>query len=115
MLSSKIIMVIYRIMAVVLLSMPMAINILIQGGIVSSIVYVPVITIALSGVAIYIDGQLEALFIRNRVLPTFKVPTSNLHMKTANDLMIEKSSYFTSINEIMYFIVRDISIKKSSR
>jgi hypothetical protein len=88
MLSSKIMMVIYRVIAVLLLSMPIAINIIIQGGIVSSIVYVPLITLALSGTAIYIDGKLEVLFNQNRVLPTFKVPTTNLHMKTANDLMV---------------------------
>jgi hypothetical protein len=88
MLSSKIIMVIYRVIAVLLLSMPMAINILIQGNIVSSIVYVPLITLALSGIAIYIDGKLAVLLSRNRVLPTFKVPTTNLHVKTTNDLMI---------------------------
>ncbi len=88
MLSSKIIMVIYRVIAVFLLSMPMAINMIIEGDIVSSIAYVPLITLALSGIAIYIDGKLDVLLSRNRVLPTFKVPTSNLHMKTTNDLMV---------------------------
>jgi len=88
MLSSKIIMVIFRVIAVLLLSMPMAINILIQGNIVSSIVYVPLITLALSGIAIYIDGKLEVLLSRNRVLPTFKIHNANLRMKTTNDLMV---------------------------
>ena len=88
MLSSKIIMAIYRVIAVLLLSMPIAINILIQGDIVSSIVYVPLLTLALSGIAIYIDGKLEVLLSRKRVLPTFKVPTSNLHMEAQNDLMV---------------------------
>ena len=81
-------MAIYRVIAVLLLSMPIAINILIQGDIVSSIVYVPLIILALSGIAIYIDGKLDILLSRNRVLPTFKVSTSNLHMEAENDLMV---------------------------
>jgi len=81
-------MVIYRVIAVLLLSMPIAINMIIEGDIVSSIVYVPLITLVLSGIAIYIDGKLEALLSRNTVLPTFTVPTTNLHMKKTNDLMV---------------------------
>jgi len=88
MLSLKIMMVMYRVVAVLLLSMPMAINFIIQGGIVSSFVYVPLITIALSGIAIYIDGKLEALCTRDRVLPTFALSAPSAHMKKANDLMV---------------------------
>ena len=81
-------MAIYRVIAVLLLSMPIAINMIIEGDIVSSIVYVPLIILALSGIAIYIDGKLDVLLSRNRVLPTITVPTSNLHMKAENDLMV---------------------------
>jgi hypothetical protein len=87
MLSSKV-MVIYRIIAVLILSMPMAVNIYIKAGIVSSIIYVPLITLLLSGITIFIDGKLEALVSSGMVLPKLKVPTGNIHIKTANDIMV---------------------------
>lgn len=88
MLSSKIIMVIYRVIAVLLLSMPIAINIIIQGNIVSSIVYVPLITLGLSGLAIWMDGKLEGLLNRGMFLPKFKLATGNIQINTANDVMV---------------------------
>jgi hypothetical protein len=87
MLSSKV-MVIYRIIAVLILSMPMAVNIYIKAGIVSSIIYVPLITLVFSGVAILIDGKLASLLNRGMILPKLKVPTSNIHIQTANDIMV---------------------------
>jgi hypothetical protein len=68
-------MVIYRVIALVVLSIPIAVNITIIGNIVSSIIYVPLITLGLSTIAIFIDGKLAGIFNRVMVLPTFKVPT----------------------------------------
>ncbi|PKG81691.1 hypothetical protein CXF85_17100 [Colwellia sp. 75C3] len=87
MLSSKIL-VIYRIITVLLLSIPMAVNIYIKGDFVSSIVYVPLITLVFSGLAIFIDGKLEGLLKRGMVLPRFTLPRGNIHIKTANDIMV---------------------------
>ncbi|MCJ8294446.1 MAG: hypothetical protein MJK15_08570 [Colwellia sp.] len=80
MLDSKII-VAYRIIAVVILSIPTVVNIYINGDIVNSIVTVPFITLTLSGIAIFIDGKLEALLNREGVLSTFKIPTVNIDLK----------------------------------
>lgn len=87
MLNSKL-MVIYRIIAVLILSMPMAVNIYSEGGIVSSIVYVPLMTLGISGIAIFIDGKLEGLLNRSIVLPRFNVPTGTIHIKATNNIMV---------------------------
>ncbi|PHR84402.1 MAG: hypothetical protein COA59_07335 [Colwellia sp.] len=63
MFSSKII-VIYRIIALLILSIPIAVNIYNKGDIVSSVIYVPLITLGLSGIAIFIDSKLDALLNR---------------------------------------------------
>lgn len=84
MFNSKII-VIYRIVALLILSVPIAANLYIKGDIVSSIIYVPLITLALSGIAIFIDGKLEGLLNRGIALPKFKVPAANIQLKTTND------------------------------
>lgn len=80
MLSSKI-MLIYRIIAVLILSIPIAINIYIKGDIVSSIIYAPLLSLLLSAIAIFIDGKLEGLLNQEIVLPKFKVPTANVQIK----------------------------------
>ncbi len=94
MFNSKI-MVIYRFIAVLILSIPIAVNITMQGSIVSSIIYVPLITLVLSVIAIYMDGKLETLLMRVRVLPKFKVPSSHLQLKNTNDLIVSKVNYQT--------------------
>ena len=83
MFSSKI-MVIYRITTLLLLSIPIAVNIYVKGDIVSSLIYTPLIIMGLSGIAIYIDGKLEGLLNGGMILPKFKVPRANIHIKTAN-------------------------------
>lgn len=87
MLSSKV-MVIYRIIAMLMLSIPMTVNIYIKAGIVSSIIYVPLMTLVFSGIAIFIDGKLSDLLSRGMILPKIKVPISNIHIKTANEIII---------------------------
>lgn len=62
MFSSKI-MVMYRIAAMLLLSVPIAENIFNQGDVVSSLLYVPLITLGLSGIAIIIDEKLARLLL----------------------------------------------------
>ncbi len=84
MFNSKII-VIYRIVALLILSVPIAVNLYSKGDIVSSIIYVPLITLALSCIAIFIDGKLEGLLNRGIALPKFKVPAANIQLKTTND------------------------------
>jgi len=90
MLSSKL-MLIYRIIAISILSMPTAINIYSKGDIVSSIIYVPLITLVLSGVAIFIDGQLERLLNKTGALTRLTGPTGDTYLNSRNDLAIFKS------------------------
>ncbi|OUR84126.1 hypothetical protein A9Q75_03225, partial [Colwellia psychrerythraea] len=82
---------IYRIIALLILSMPTAINIYSNGDIVSSIIYVPLITLGFSAIAIFVDGKLESLLNREMILTKFKVPTANIHLNTINDIGISKS------------------------
>jgi len=84
MFNSKVI-VIYRIVALLILSIPIAVNLFSKGDIVSSIIYVPLITLGLSGIAIFIDGKLESLLNRGIALPKFKVPVANIQLKTPNN------------------------------
>jgi len=84
MFNSKV-MVIYRLAALLILSIPIAVNIVSKGDIVSSIIYVPLITLGLSGIAIFIDGKLEGVLNRAIIFPKFKVPVANIQLKTAND------------------------------
>ena len=90
MFSSKII-VIYRIMAVLILAIPIAVNIYSKGGIVSSILYVPLMTMGLAAIAIFIDGQLEDFLNRPVVVSRGEVPvasTDDNHINaTANMLL----------------------------
>jgi len=81
MFSSKI-MAIYRITALLILSVPIAINMYIKGDIVSSIIYTPLILLALSALAIYIDGKLEGIVNSAMVLPKFKVTIPAIQIKT---------------------------------
>jgi hypothetical protein len=67
MFNSKVMMV-YRIISVLILSIPIAVNIYIKGGIVSSIIFVPLIMLGLSAVAIFLDGKLEKRLKRRMVL-----------------------------------------------
>ena len=80
--SSKI-MVIYRIITLVLVIMPVAINISTKADIVSSIVYVPLIMLAISAIGIFIDGKLEAVLNRGMVLSKFTLPTVKFKCKNA--------------------------------
>ncbi|OUR84463.1 hypothetical protein A9Q75_02685 [Colwellia psychrerythraea] len=90
MFSSKV-MVIYRIIALLILSMPTAINIYSNGDIVSSIIYVPLITLGFSAIAIFLDGKLESLLNRSLILTRFTVPIANMYLKITNDIGISKS------------------------
>jgi hypothetical protein len=89
MFSSKV-MVIYRIIVLLLLSIPTAINIYSNGGIVSSIIYVPLITLGFSAIAIFLDGKLESALNRAKILTKLKVPTANIYLKTTSDIAISK-------------------------
>ena len=89
MFSSKV-MVIYRIIVLLLLSIPTAINIYNNGGIVSSIIYVPLITLGFSAIAIFLDGKLESALNRAKILTKLKVPTANIYLKTTSDIAISK-------------------------
>lgn len=82
---SSIIIAFYRIIALLILSMPIAVNLYSNGDIVSSIIYVPLITLGLSGIAIFIDAKLEALLKQGMVLPKFKIPAATIQLKTTND------------------------------
>jgi hypothetical protein len=82
---SSIILAIYRIIALLILSIPIAVNLYNKGDIVSSIIYVPLITLVLSGIAIFIDAKLAGLLKQGMVLPKFKIPATNIQLKTTND------------------------------
>ena len=90
MFSSKIMM-IYRIIALLILSIPTAINIYFNGDIVSSIMYVPLITLGFSAIAIFFDGRLESALNRGMILTRFTVPIANMYLKITNDIGISKS------------------------
>jgi hypothetical protein len=89
MFSSKV-MVIYRIIALAMLSIPTAINIYFNGDIVSSMIYVPLITLGLSAIAIFFDGRLESVLNRGMILTKLKVPIANIYLKTTSDIAISK-------------------------
>jgi len=90
MFSSKI-MVIYRIIALAMLSMPTAINIYTNGDIVSSIIYVPLITLGFSSIAIFFDGKLESALQRGMILTKLTVPTANIYLKITTNIGMSKS------------------------
>jgi len=75
----------YRIIALLILSIPIAVNIYNQGDIVSSIIYVPLITLGLSGIAIFIDSKLESLLKKSPVSPILKISKVNIQQKTLDD------------------------------
>jgi hypothetical protein len=78
-------MTIYRIIALLIVSIPIAVNLYSKGDIVSSIIYVPLITLALSGIAIFIDAKLEGLLKQCMVLPKLKIPAANIQLKMTKD------------------------------
>jgi len=84
-------MLIYRIIAILILSMPTAINVYSKGDIVSSILYVPLITLGLSAIAIFIDGKLEELLNKPIVITTKTAPTADIYQNYSNDMVIYKS------------------------
>ncbi|KGJ86933.1 hypothetical protein ND2E_0340 [Colwellia psychrerythraea] len=88
---SSIIMVIYRIIALLILTIPTGLNMYNNGGIVSSIIYVPLITLVLSAIAIFFDGKLENFLNRSLILTKFAKPITNLYLKNTNDIGISKS------------------------
>lgn len=88
---SSIIMVIYRIIALLILTIPTVLNMYNNGGIVSSIIYVPLITLALSAIAIFLDGKLESLLNRSMIIRKYTVPIANMYLKITNDIGISKS------------------------
>lgn len=88
---STIIIVIYRIIALLILAIPTVLNMYNNGSIVSSIIYVPLITLGLSGVAIFFDGKLETFLNRSLFLTKFTVPIANMYLKITNDIGISKS------------------------
>ncbi|PKH86266.1 hypothetical protein [Colwellia sp. Bg11-28] len=92
MFSSKI-MVIYRIITLLMLSIPTVINIYSNGDIVSSIIYVPLITLGLSAIAIFLDGKLEAVLNRGMILTKFRVPTANSYLKTTSDIKVSHPDF----------------------
>jgi hypothetical protein len=75
----------YRIIALLILSIPIAVNIYNKGDIVSSIIYVPLITLGLSCITIFIDSKLESLLKKAPVLPILKVSKVDIQQKTLND------------------------------
>lgn len=79
------IMAMYRIIALLILSIPIAINIYNKGDIVSSIIYVPLIILSLSGIAIFIDSKLENLLKKAPALPVSKVSKVNIQQETLSD------------------------------
>ena len=83
---SSTVMVIYRIIALLMLSMPTAINIYTNGDIVSSIIYVPLISLGLSAIAIFVDGKLESALNRGVNLTKLTPPTANIYLKTTHDI-----------------------------
>ena len=82
MLSSKIMM-IYRIIALLILSIPTAINVYSEGGFVSSIIYLPLITVGLSAIAIFIDGKIETLLNKEIVPTKLSVSTTDSYLKNS--------------------------------
>jgi len=94
MFSSKI-MLIYRLVVLLILSIPIAINIVSKGDIVSSIIYLPLLILGLSAIAIFIDGKLEVLLNRAAAMATLKVPVANSELNTTNDKVNFYSHGFT--------------------
>ncbi len=50
--------ILYRIFAVLLILLPVVFNLINQGSLISALVYVPLISCAVAGLAIFIDGLL---------------------------------------------------------
>lgn len=90
MLNSKII-VTYRIIAILILSIPMAINIYIKGDIVNSIIAVPLITLAFSAIAIFIDGKLENRLNHEELLSAVKMTPVKVYLERATCAWYVKS------------------------
>lgn len=84
-------MLIYRVIAILILSIPMVINLYIQGSIVSSLIYVPVITLGLSGIAIFIDGKLEMICNKRTSLSKLPVPSTAVYAKKSRDIVIDNT------------------------
>jgi hypothetical protein len=82
--SSKII-VLYRIIALLILSLPTIINIYIKGDIVSSLIYAPLITLLLSAIAIFIDEKIESILNKAINLEELKSPSVNPQPTATND------------------------------
>ena len=82
MLTSKII-IIYRIIALLILSIPAVINVYSEEDIVSSIIYVPLITLGLSAIAIFIDGRLEELLNKDIALTKLSVSTDDIYLSNS--------------------------------
>lgn len=83
----------YRIIALLMLSIPTVINIYNNGDIVSSIIYVPLITLGLSAIAIFLDGKLEAVLNRGMILTMFRAHTANSYLKTTSDIKVSHPDF----------------------
>ncbi len=70
-------MLLYRAISLLALSIPTAINLYIQGSIVSALIYVPLITLVLAALAIFIDEKLEALLNKRKALSTLTVSSTD--------------------------------------
>ena len=97
MFSSKI-MAMYRIIALLILSIPIAVNIYNKGDIVSSIIYVPLITLCLSGIAIFIDSKLESLLKKSSASPVLKVSKVYIQQETLSANNGDNNTLTTNVN-----------------
>jgi len=61
----------YRLSAIIIVAAPIALNVYLQGAIINSLIYTPLISLVLAGIAIYFDDklvtELECLQAKNKV------------------------------------------------
>lgn len=56
---TKVILFTYRVIAINVILSPIVFNVVIRGGVMPSLVYIPVLSLALLLICMYLDGQLE--------------------------------------------------------
>ncbi|WP_440877498.1 hypothetical protein [Thalassotalea sp. PLHSN55] len=68
---------IYRVLAIAIVALPIILNWLLEGSLLSSLLYVPIVSLAFGGLAIWLDRQLlkfAATLTRRRAKPVASAP-----------------------------------------
>jgi len=75
---------IYRILAAIIIALPIVINTLLHGNIVVSFIYIPLLCLLLTSVAIYLDKKLITALLHMPTSFTLKRLRLNTKEKTTN-------------------------------